>query len=889
MLERELCNNQTGVGTGIQDPESLHQSTHRHHPFPHSSRGGGQEHGGEVSQQPANPSQASQGEFDLDFDEDDEGLFLESQEVWTKADDSLFDVRKVLHGTSVNHQYTSKERSILCSYDSQDYFPPHSEVYLEWLTKQPTGREWDRWLLMGIIGFIVGITGFLLHQVIDLIATTKWNYAKNLLKFGSLEYGLAWLWVTGYSLLFLSVSTCLVVYFRPSAGGSGMPELIGFLNGTMIRHIFNLKTFAVKFISCALAVASGMPIGPEGPMIHMGSMVGAGISQLRSKTLGIQIPILSRFRNCEDRRNFITAGAAAGIASAFGAPVGGLLFAMEEVSSFWSMKLSWQVFFCSMMSAFTTDLFNSAFSGFRYTGEFGAFTTSKYILFQIDAGIDMNVLALLPSVLLGCVGGLLGSLFIFLNLKLLKLRRRIEAKVASLRALKLLRVLEPMIILFITCLLSVFVPAAFSCTNMICYIDPSTTDNSGGEVCRPYTTDTQQQHLVVPKPDVEHYVCPWTRTVFNNGSQLINGSYNEAATLFFGTGENAIQQLFSRNTHLEFSYGPLITFLLIYFLLACWASGTNISCGLVVPMLLIGGLYGRILGRLTVDVFGVKTGPTTDWMDPGAFALLGAVSFFAGVSRLTMSLAVIMVEITNDIQFLLLIMTTIMVAKWVGDMMTHSIYHSLLELKCIPFLDATPVYKEHGNTVDMEHYTLGDVMQRPVVTLAEVERLDTLVKVLRETDHGGFPVISQPDNGGKFVGLITRFELMTLLCKGLTKNLLSSTSTEDIQLQVDYAEFLQMRGHKLADPKLTQQLLEQTHLAAHGGISRLNLSRFVNRSALALPESFSLHRTYLVFRTLGLRHLTVVDRSNQVVGIITRKDLMGFNIDEKLRSKQRSN
>ena len=71
-------------------------------------------------------------------------------------------------------------------------------------------------------------------------------------------------------------------------------------------------------------------------------------------------------------------------------------------------------------------------------------------------------------------------------------------------------------------------------------------DNSGGEVCRPYTTDTQQQHLVVPKPDVEHYVCPWTRTVFSNGSQLINGSYNEAATLFFGTGENAIQQLFSR-------------------------------------------------------------------------------------------------------------------------------------------------------------------------------------------------------------------------------------------------------------------------------------------------------------------------------------------------------
>ena len=56
----------------------------------------------------------------------------------------------------------------------------------------------------------------------------------------------------------------------------------------------------------------------------------------------------------QDRRNFISAGAAAGIASDFGAPVGGLLFAMEEVSTHWSMRLSWQVFFCCMVSAFTT-------------------------------------------------------------------------------------------------------------------------------------------------------------------------------------------------------------------------------------------------------------------------------------------------------------------------------------------------------------------------------------------------------------------------------------------------------------------------------------------------------------------------------------------------------
>lgn len=49
-----------------------------------------------------------------------------------------------------------------------------------------------------------------------------------------------------------------------------MPELIGFLNGTVVRHIFNFQTMVVKFLSCVFAVGAGLPIGPEGPMIHLG-------------------------------------------------------------------------------------------------------------------------------------------------------------------------------------------------------------------------------------------------------------------------------------------------------------------------------------------------------------------------------------------------------------------------------------------------------------------------------------------------------------------------------------------------------------------------------------------------------------------------------------------
>lgn len=55
---------------------------------------------------------------------------------------------------------------------------------------------------------------------------------------------------------------------------------------------------------------------------------------------------------------------------------------------------------------------------------------------------------------------------------------------------------------------------------------------------------------------------------------------------------------------------------------------------------------------------------------------------------------------------------------------------------------------------------------------------------------------------------------------------------------------------------------------------------------MSVPGKFSLERTYIIFRTLGLRHMAVVDEKNRVIGIITRKDLMGFNISEKISAKE---
>jgi len=103
-----------------------------------------------------------------------------------------------------------------------------------------------------------------------------------------------------------------------------------------------MPTFFVKFASCALAVASGLPIGPEGPLVHMGAIIGSAVSSMHSVTLGLDLGVFKHLRGNHHRRDFVTAGVAAGITSAFHAPIGGLLFAMEEVSSFWHMELGMQ-------------------------------------------------------------------------------------------------------------------------------------------------------------------------------------------------------------------------------------------------------------------------------------------------------------------------------------------------------------------------------------------------------------------------------------------------------------------------------------------------------------------------------------------------------------------
>ena len=70
------------------------------------------------------------------------------------------------------------------------------------------------------------------------------------------------------------------------------------------------------------------------------------------------------------------------------------------------------------------------------------------------------------------------------------------------------------------------------------------------------------------------------------------------------------------------------------------------------------------------------------------------------------------------------------------------------------------------------------------------------------------------------------------------------------------------------------------------GEEMVELTPYINTSAVTVPQNFSIERAYLIFRSMGLRHLTIVDDNNRIQGIVTRKDLMGYRLDTAVRKSE---
>lgn len=128
--------------------------------------------------------------------------------------------------------------------------------------------------------------------------------------------------------------------------------------------------------------------------------------------------------------------------------------------------------------------------------------------------------------------------------------------------------------------------------------------------------------------------------------------------------------------------GWLIHGVLSKLLLTTITFGVKVPSGIIIPTLDAGAFFGRLVGLLVSSV------GTELPVSPGIFAMVGAVAFLAGVSRMTISLAVIMLELTGELEYVVPYMVGILVAKWVADLLEpQGVYDLAQAVLGHPFLD----------------------------------------------------------------------------------------------------------------------------------------------------------------------------------------------------------
>ncbi|XP_070580621.1 H(+)/Cl(-) exchange transporter 7-like [Ptychodera flava] len=713
--------------------------------------------------------------------------------------------------TGFDREEVGSMKVLSANYESLDYDHVENTLFIqeEGLKSARVVQcmQLKRWIVMLLIGVLTALVACFINICIDQLSSFKYSTIRRFTQYcrdkDCMEQPFM-IW-NGFNALFVMLAALMVVFIAPVAAGSGIPQIKCYLNGVKVPYVVRIKTLITKVLGVTLSVVGGLCIGKEGPMIHSGAVIAAGVSQGKSTTFKADCRMFQDFRKDTEKRDFVSGGAAAGVSAAFGATVGGVLFSLEEGASFWNQSLTWRIFFASMVSTFTLNFVLSYYYGEPWKLSnpglvtFGKFEGQAYYGYEIPIFL-----------LMGIIGGLLGALFNGINQKLSVFRLRYVY-------IKWYCVVEAVLVAIVTTTL---------CFILIYFVDDCHTIS----------------HNSSPEP--LQFFCG-------------DGEYSATATLTFNTPEAALKSLFHDPMG---AYKPMTVglFFLVYFFLACWTYGLSVPSGLFIPSLLTGAAWGRLVGMF------VHSYVPGSFSDPGKYALIGAAAQLGGIVRMTISLTVILIEATGDVTYGLPLMLVLMLAKWVGDYFNMGLYDIHIHLQSVPLLGWDPPSMGHGISAH-------DVMSSPVVTLNTIENVGKIVDVLSrpESNHNGFPVVDPNETTdrsyGTYRGLILRSQLIVLLKREVFKETVGLTNLRHrIKLKDFHDEYPRY-------PSINDIEVKSAHKQYH-----IDLRPFMNPTPYTVSQNSSLPRIFHLFRGLGLRHLVVVDDHNQVVGMVTRKDLARY-------------
>ncbi|XP_036354959.1 LOW QUALITY PROTEIN: H(+)/Cl(-) exchange transporter 7-like [Octopus sinensis] len=578
-----------------------------------------------------------------------------------------------------------------------------------------------RWGISLLIGMCTGVVAFVIDYFISLMSNYKFSLLINrppLLTFSEMNeafrtgtFAIPYFTWIFFSLFLVSIPALLAVWAvgvsvlpQPASTGSGIPQIKCFLNGIKIPQVVRIKTFIAKFVGVIFSVCAGLPIGKvgvsphcEGPMIHSGAII-SGLSQGRSSSLNLDL----KFRLTTEQRDFVSIGAAAGASAAFGAPIGGLMFSLEEGSSFWNLSLIWRTFFAAVMSTFTLNILRNIVDpryGFSSVGliDFGTFDVEYRVTgrWWSTAFWRYSCSPLWASYSGHCLSKSTTGLLFSDSSDFYYNSRHFRYSA--------LKVLEVLLVVGVLSILSFLCVATFD----ECYIG---------------------------NPD----------TKFDSLATCSGGENSVAADYIFTTPANLVKKLFHNPDGVPFLYirllldRILIKVCIPYFLASCWTYGINVPSGLFLPSMVIGGTWGRLFAQIFNALF----------------ALVGAAAQLGGNLRIVITLAVIIIEATATASLALPVIIALIMSKCVGDYFNEVISTSFqgifdmhIHVMEIPLLDWEP-------PALTAHIDASKVMAHPVKTIRAVTPVWQVCDLLKQSCHHGFPVVKTHDSS-----VLVRFEL----------------------------------------------------------------------------------------------------------------------------------
>ncbi|TID30210.1 hypothetical protein CANINC_001217 [Pichia inconspicua] len=274
------------------------------------------------------------------------------------------------------------------------------------------------WFVLTSVAIVIGTVAALVSIITSLLDNFKEI---------SVNYGL--IVFTLVSILFGLIASTLCVIFAIDAAGSGISEVKAIIAGFNRNSFLSWRVLIIKALALPFTIASGLSVGKEGPSVHYAACIGSSIPK-------IIVPSLKNSPNLISE--IISAASGAGVAVAFGSPIGGVLFTVEEMGG---IKLStlWKTFYTSLIAITILQWWNP-------------FGTGQIVMFEVRYTVDWEWFEAFWFVLLGICGGIYGILVIKWNI----LHVYVREKFFSNRGFKFACVIEVGILCTITALLSYY-------------------------------------------------------------------------------------------------------------------------------------------------------------------------------------------------------------------------------------------------------------------------------------------------------------------------------------------------------------------------------------------------------------------------------------------------